>query len=329
MKKKLLIVIAFALGVVFFVYNRTQSNAWGFWAHQRINRLAVFTLPPEMIVFYKYNIEYITEHAVDPDKRRYASDNEAPRHYIDIDHYDTYPFTAVPHRWNDAVAKYTEDTLVAYGIVPWHIEVMLKRLTSAFEKGNPQEILRVSADFGHYIADSHVPLHTTHNYNGQLTNQKGIHGFWESRLPELFADNYDYFVGKAEYIKNVNEFVWDRVLESAAATDSVLYLEAKLNKLYPSDQKYGFEERNNITTRTYSAEYSSEYHQMLDDMVERRMRRAILSVGSLWYTAWVDAGKPDISNLGEYIPTEEDMEEQKELDNLYSTGKIKGREHED
>jgi hypothetical protein len=27
-------------------------------------------------------------------------------------------------------------------------------------------------------------------------------------------------------------------------------------------------------------------------MVERRLRRAIVHVGSFWYTAWVDAGRP-------------------------------------
>ncbi len=64
-----------------------QAFGWGFWAHQRINRLAVFTLPPEMIVLYKAHIDYITEHAVDPDMRRYAVDGEAERHFIAIDHY--------------------------------------------------------------------------------------------------------------------------------------------------------------------------------------------------------------------------------------------------
>ena len=99
----------------------SQAFAWGFWAHQRINRLAVFTLPPDMLVLYKKNIDYLTSHAVDPDKRRYAVDGEAPRHYIDIDHYGTYPFDNVPREWDDALEKFSRDTLMAYGIVPWHI----------------------------------------------------------------------------------------------------------------------------------------------------------------------------------------------------------------
>ena len=77
----------------------TIQPEWGFFGHRRINRLAVFTLPPEMIGFYKKNIEYITEHAVDPDKRRYATRHEAVRHYIDIDHWGTFPFDNVPRSW--------------------------------------------------------------------------------------------------------------------------------------------------------------------------------------------------------------------------------------
>jgi hypothetical protein len=32
-------------------------------------------------------------------------------------------------------------------------------------------------------------------------------------------------------------------------------------------------------------------------MVARRMRSAILVVGSFWFSAWVDAGQPDLNKL--------------------------------
>ena len=66
----------------------------------------------------------------------------------------------------------------------------------AFIEKDSDKILKYSADLGHYIADAYVPLHTTENYNGQLTGQKGIHAFWESRLPELFSEDYNYLVDK-------------------------------------------------------------------------------------------------------------------------------------
>lgn len=313
--------------ICFFTTNIT--NAWGFWGHMRINRLAVFTLPPEMIGFYKKHIEFLTEHAVDPDKRRYASEDEAARHYIDIDHYDSIPpYKALPRFWKDAVAKYTEDTLKAYGIVPWHTEVMLGRLTYAFKERNVRKIIQTSADLGHYIADGHVPLHATENYNGLKTNQKGIHGFWESRIPELYGDNFDFWVGKAEFIKNPNKRIWQYIVESGMAVDSVLSFERILNSEYDTDKKYCFEQRGATTMQVYCEGYTKNYMNMLDGMVERRMRSSILDVGSFWYTAWVNAGQPNLDNLN-YIITDKDLEEEKELEDSFNKGKIKGREHQD
>lgn len=274
-----------------------DSFSWGFWAHQRINRLAVFTLPPEMIPFYKAHIEFITEHATDPDSRRYAVNYEAPRHFIDVDHYGKYPFLNVPRRWEDAKIMYTEDTLLAYGIVPWHIQVSLAQLTNAFKEKNLEKILKYSAELGHYVGDAHVPLHTTENYNGQLTGQKGIHGFWESRLPELFGEKYNFFVGKAYFIKNTLDEAWTTVLESHAALDSVLSFEKELTKTFPPDKKYSFENRNGILVKVYSKEFSTAYHNRLNGQVERRMRKAILRIGSFWLTAWERAGKPDLTEL--------------------------------
>src|SRR4051812_20175552 len=136
-----------------------KSFCWGFYGHQRINYFAVFLLPPEMMVLYKPNIQFLTDHAVDPDKRRYAVAAEAPRHYIDINNYGKYPWTELPPGYTDAVKKYSEKTVVANGIVPWWILIMQQRLTNAFKEKNFANILKISAEIGHYIADSHVPLH--------------------------------------------------------------------------------------------------------------------------------------------------------------------------
>lgn len=302
------------------LFSASQVKAWGFWAHQRINRLAVFTLPPDMLVLYKKNIEYVTAHAVDPDKRRYAMDGEAPRHYIDIDHYGEYPFDNVPRKWNAAVDKFSRDTLEAFGIVPWHINVCYYNLVDAFKKGNLESIMKKSADMGHYIADSNVPLHTTENYNGQLTGQKGIHGLWESRLPELFGEDYDYFIGKARYFDDVLDEAWSSVLESHLALDSVLKFEQLLTDRMPSDRKYSFENRNNYLGKAYSKAFCDAYHNMLAGQVERRMRTSIIRVGSIWYTAWVDAGQPDLKKLMEQ---ELELEEDRKYERKF---KIEDRE---
>jgi hypothetical protein len=305
-----------------------KSFCWGFYAHQKINYYATFLLPPEMLVLYKPNIDFITTHAVDPDKRRYISKNEAPRHFIDIDHYGKYPYDSLPHKWKDAVAKFGEDSLLKYGIVPWHVSVMLSRLTEAFKEKNFSKIMKNSTELGHYIADAHVPLHTNSNHNGQLTDQVGIHAFWESRVPELLADKeFDFFIGKADYISNPSDFIWARVLESANAADSVLTFEKELTKQFPSDEKYAFENRNGVLIRQYSSAFTIAYNKKLNGMIERRMRQAIYAVASFWYTAWVNAGQPDLRSISKQQFVAADSKEFEELDSQWQNSSgISGRE---
>jgi hypothetical protein len=314
--KKLLILICLT----------TISNycfCWGFYAHRQINYYAVFLLPPEMMVLYKPQIGFISEHAIDPDKRRYVLKQEAARHYIDIDHYGSYPYDSLPRKWDDAVAEYSADTLQKYGIVPWWLQIMLHRLTDAFREKDQAGILKYSAEIGHYIADAHVPLHACSNHNGQLTGQTGIHGFWESRIPELLAEKspanagWDFFIGKAVYITNPAEFIWARVLESAAAADTVLKLEKQLSGQFPSDQKYAFEERNGIIIRQYSTAYTVRYNDLLKGMVERRMQQSIFAVASFWYTAWINAGQPDLRKLDNKEFSEEDIKEFERLNQAW------------
>ncbi|MDB5203184.1 MAG: Nuclease [Ferruginibacter sp.] len=305
-----------------------RAFCWGFWAHQQINYLAVFLLPPEMLVLYKPQIEFLKEHAVDPDKRRYAVTDEAPRHYLDIDHYGNYPYDSLPKKWSEAAEKFSEDSLKKYGIVPWHIQTMLARLTKAFKEQNFSGILKNSAELGHYIADAHVPLHASSNHNGQLTGQKGIHAFWESRIPELLAEKeFDFFIGQAAYIKDPLVFTWNRLLESARAADTVLLLEKNLSRSFPADQKYSFEPRNGLILKQFSSAFSTEYNRQLNGMVERRMRQAIFAIASFWYTAWVNAGQPDLKHLSGKTFSDND---QKEFDDLnkgwQAAAKMIGRE---
>ncbi len=284
-----------------------NSYCWGFFAHQRINYYAVFLLPPEMMVMFKPNIRFLSDHSTDADKRRYVLAEEAARHYIDIDYYGAYPYNALPRKWEDAIAKYSLDTLQSKGIVPWWINIMVQRLTGAFKEKNGGKILKTAADLGHYIADAHVPLHATQNHDGQLTGQRGIHAFWEGRIPELLAEtSFDFIIGKAQYIENVPAFTWSRVLESAALAERVLQTEAALTREFSADRKFAFEDRNGKLTRQYSSAFSIAYNKRLENMVEKRMRESIGAVASLWYTAWVNAGQPDLKELAnvQFTPSE-------------------------
>jgi hypothetical protein len=245
-----------------------------------------------MIGFYKHYIEEITEKSVNPDRRRYIDPEEACRHYIDLEYYGD----SIPQYLDEAIKKYTEDSIKSWGMIPWHIQKMKNYLTRAFLDQNVSQIIRLSIDLGHYIADAHVPLHTTINYNGQLTGQYGIHGFWETRLPELFFQEYDLFTGSAEYIDNTQQEIWKVIHSSHSAVDSVLTIEKKLSKSMGKN-KFSIEEKNGISTKVYSKSFSTEYHGHLNGMVQRKMKESIKMIGSFWYTCWVDGGQPDLNKL--------------------------------
>jgi hypothetical protein len=310
--------------IIFCLLLFQKIFCWGFYMHQQINYHAVFLLPPEMMVLFKPNIEFLREHAVDPDKRRYMVASEGAHHYIDMDHYGKFPFAGLPRNWHDAVEKFSVDSLQTYGIVPWWIQTMQLRLTKAFREKDQSKILRLSAEIGHYIADAHVPLHASSNHNGQLTKQQGIHGFWESRIPELFAEKeWDFFIGRAEYIAHPADFIWQRILESAAGSDTVLRYEKELSKLFREDQRFAFEERNGTMIRQYSTAYAAAYNKKLNNMVERRMRQSIYAVASFWYTCWIDAGQPDLKNLSHKNFNENELKEFEELKTTWKNGDAK------
>ena len=286
----------YLLTILLTLYPCHLINAWGFWAHKHINRWAAFTLPSPMFTFYKHYLGYLTEQAVNPDKRRYVVEGEAEKHYIDVDHY-VGKLQDLPRQWEQAVEKHTAAKLTAHGILPWHIYRVKKDLTLAFRNQSVEQILRLSADLGHYIADANVPLHTSENYNGQFTGQEGIHGLWEARLPELFSDSYNLFVGKATYVSDPKQRIWQTIEKAHEGVDSLLMLEKTLAGNFPAIQKFTFEIHGTSLRKVYSKDYARAYHTLLDGQVERQMQASIKMIGDFWFTCWIDGGQPDLDKL--------------------------------
>ena len=395
--------------VIFTLFGFISKPDWGFFAHKRINRLAVFTLPPEMMYFFKSNIEYITEHSTTPDKLRFVNPHEGIRHYIDIDIWGEYPFSDMPRTWAGVMEKYTEIHLVyqetsiqifgpdvnsivndsvygngyrcsvrnyrdfirqkvagrilyeslefdidsfatwleielegdansrirvtenfsRYGILPYYIHDHYYKLVRAFREMDAKRILQLATHLGHYLGDAHVPLHTTKNYNGQLTNQIGIHAFWESKVPEMLSDDeFDFFVGKAEYIDDIRGFIWNAVLESHSMKDEVLRSDSLLRLSIPDMNKFVFRERNGIVVRTESEQYIRAFNDLMNNMVEKRMRASVKALGDMWFTAWIDAGQPDLRPISDIRWSEAELKEQEKILNNPGTGVMHGCGHE-
>jgi hypothetical protein len=300
--------------------------SWGAIGHEHINRAAVFSLPDSLLTFFYNHIDFITTESTVPDIRKYALNDktEDPRHYFDMENFgspDSFPATLEEVR-----KKYDENFLLKNGILPWYIEEMMTKLTNAFKEKRKTEILFIAADLGHYIADANTPLHATVNYDGQLTNQKGIHSFWETQLVKMFCNSYNYKSDKAKYIKDIRKEIWRMINASHELADTILSVDRKLKKTFPSDKMYLKDSLGNVVTKSnvpvYSEAYAQQFHQNLNGMIENQIHSSINAVASFWYTAWVNAGRPDLSNLDPISQTKRNRKNLKKEIKLLEKGKL-------
>jgi hypothetical protein len=321
MKPKLIALFAIIIG--FF------TLSWGIVGHERINKAAVMALPKSVQVFFYNHIDFITQEASVPDIRKYALNykDENPRHYFDMENFG--PVDSIPQTMEAAKKKYEAKFLNDNGILPWYIEDMMVKLTKAFKEKNRAEILFLAADLGHYIGDAHMPLHTSANHDGQLSDQKGIHSLWESRLPELFAKNYKLNVPQATYYPDVHKATWDMINDTHSLVQPLLDIDKKLRTSTPENKVFEMDADGKViktkyNTPKFSDEYSAKLHKDLNGMVENQMRKAITATASFWYTAWVNAGKPDLSDLDSPAVTQRNFTSLQEDLKLYQKGDLFG-----
>ncbi len=308
------------LNLVFLLFSNSYCSAWGFFAHKKINQLAIYTLPPPLCGFYKDHVQYLIEQSVAPDKRRYLIPSEGPRHYIDLDSYQLFGSSTFPLRLDTVKKWYSDEEISSFGILPWSLMQETDRLYWAFYHRDWSRVLRISAELGHYLADATVPLHTTSNYNGQFTNQYGIHGLWETSIPETYFEHWFLTTGPASYLEDPNQAIRNMIINTNSLVDTVLEMEARADSICLG-RKYGSKTRSGRTVSSYNESFVKVYYEQLDGMVQRQMKVAIKIIGSIWYTCWVQAGQPALPDSWKV------QKEAKSKGNSPSKA-IQGRDHE-
>lgn len=323
--KKIILISCITLSSAFLI-------SWGTFGHEHINRAAVMALPDPLQTFFYNHIDFMTQEATVPDLRKYTLNDksEGPRHFIDLENYGS--IDTVPKTMEEAKKKYDEKFLSQNGILLWYTQDLMEKLTKAFKEKKKTEILFIAADLGHYIGDAHMPLHTSANYDGQMTGQKGIHALWESRLPEMFGTSYNYYTGEVKYIDDVQKEIIRIISASHKLVDTVLITDRELKKKFGEDKIYKMADgkplKNKFGQTVFSDEYATQFHTALNGMVEKQMRASVSATANLWYTAWVNAGKPDLSALDPSELTKRNSKQLKQELKLWKTGKLFGVESE-
>ncbi|GAB3425495.1 zinc dependent phospholipase C family protein [Niabella aquatica] len=273
-------------------------SGWGFLVHRTVAQLAIYQLPKPMRSFFYVNKDSLVYSAPRPDIRRTQDETEGSKHYIDMERFGENAFKEVPHDFNEAVDKYSLDTLNKYGTLPYVVVEYMDRLTHAFRSQNADSIVFYAADLSHYIADAHVPLHTSINYDGQLTGQHGLHDLWETTVPEVEITNYTLSSRhKAKYIESVSGEIWKIIEHTFSLLPEMFAKEIEISKNFTDSTKYHWEVRWGKNRRFYTSEFAKQYSKALKSSINDQLVASSNAVADFWYTAWVNAGKPDLSKL--------------------------------
>ena len=262
------------------------ANAWGFAAHRFIADQMIALLPVEIRPLFEERRATIVERAVDPDLWRNIFPEEAPNHFVDLDYFGKFPFTELSREYDRAVQQWGRDVIHAQGLAPWRTAEMfghLQREFAAMKRENApgfvqDNIAFYAAVMSHYIGDAHVPLHAIVNYDGQLTNQRGVHGRWESDLFDRVRPRLKIAPAAARPVQEPREFIFETLLASNRLSDAVL----------ESDQRAA------AGREFYDDEYFAAFEKEQFSALERRLNESITAVASLIAGAWEAAGRPAI-----------------------------------
>jgi hypothetical protein len=272
--------------VVLLLAIPTPSLAWGFDAHRFIADQVIALLPAEIRPLFEQRRVPFVERAVDPDLWRNVFPEEAPNHFVDLDYFGAYPFAALPREYDQAVQKWGREVVHAQGLAPWRTAEMFGKLQREFEalkRDNVpgyigENITFYAAVMSHYIGDAHVPLHAIVNYDGQTTNQRGVHGRWESDLFERARARLKIAPVAPKPVHHPRDFVFETLLASSRLAEGVL----------DSDRRAA------SGRDFYDDGYFTAFEHEQLSILERRINESITAVASLIIGAWDAAGRPSL-----------------------------------
>ncbi|MDQ3070409.1 MAG: zinc dependent phospholipase C family protein [Acidobacteriota bacterium] len=271
------------IGLAVLVFTSGSPSAWGFDVHRFITNAAMDAMPEPIRPFFQKHRKFIAEHSIDPDlMRTYGVETEDPNHFLDMDGVAPDPFTGIPRDEAAYIQMLGAEKAKVMGRVPWRVEEVYARLVEAFK---PQEgrtisastVTALSAILSHYVEDAHVPFHAALNYDGQATNQRGIHSRFESELFARFKDRITIAPVLRAPVLAPRDYIFEKLIEGNRMVPAIL-----------ASDKAAIEGREFYDKAYYKAFFGGG----AQPIVERRINEAIGGVAAVIAGAWEKAGKP-------------------------------------
>ncbi|MHB8654109.1 MAG: S1/P1 nuclease [Terriglobia bacterium] len=262
------------VALLFFASTR-PALPWGNQAHQMVNALAVENLPEPLRSYFRARKTYLVEHASDPDQLAGENPRERSHHYTDAEAYDRDPFPKLKKQFVDERRGPTQLEL-RNGDSIWQIEKFTDLLADALRRRQWAEADRDAVFAAHYACDLTQPLHTVLNYDGQFTRQAGIHSRFETEMVNALKDGWVMKPLPAVNEVNLRARIFRELLASYR----------QRNAVFATD-------RNAVAGRSYvDPRFFPAFEKLAGPLADARLTAAVSFVSSVWYTAWVRAGKP-------------------------------------
>ena len=257
-----------------------ETTAWGRNANKLIVNQAIDTLPTDVRTFFDANRSLLLQHVTDPLDEVAKSPAEKRNDHLYLDKYGRFPFDTLPRDYKTALEKFGKSKLQANGVLPWQIGVYSQKLTEDMKSGRWEEARVDAAILANYVADAHDPFNTTENFDGRLTEQKGVNDRFGTALVERYSSFFPMRPNDAAYINDPTDHAFEVCLTSHSWLEPILLAD---RNAFSAGKSY-----------SYNDEYYDRFYNQAAAILIRQLSEASTDVGSFWLTAWINAGRPQL-----------------------------------
>ncbi len=265
----------FALATLAIVLTRAPAFAWDSVTHREITYLAIRALPPSPLKdLFLRDARQLQYFAVQPDviRAKYGDESEKIRHYIDLEIYGSDPFEALVPDRAAMVKRFSQQTLLRSGTLPWTIVDFSDAFAQEWSRGACLEMLRLAGFLAHYVGDASQPLHTTRHYDG-YEGDRGVHARVE-RAVDLDIRQVSSAAEPQIHLIEIDS-VWQTAIVEIRDSNS------HITELLQDDR-----------AARQSSNYDAAFMSRAQPMIAGQIARAASLLASIWIYEWKRASSP-------------------------------------
>ena len=262
-----------AAGMVGLLLLASPAAAWGPIGERLVIIKAIDCLPKPINKFYKdHELEMPS---LTPEGNSGPRD---PERRFEVDRLLPFPFIDLPRTEKGLQERFGEEAVRKVGRLPWLVQAAYARLLEAVKAKDKAQILAASDTLAGLVADLNNPLSLTENSDGQKTGQNGLFARISDRSLEAWQSRLKLNPEAAVFLDNPKEYVFSIINGTYVWLDNIVYQE----------------ELSRRGKAGYTEIYYDDLERRVGPIIKERLSHAAADTGSYWYSAWTQAGRPEL-----------------------------------